>query len=113
MKIAVTSTGQDINSPVDPRFGRTAYILIIDNETFEFELIDNSENINLYTGAGIQTAIMISDKKAEVLLTRFCGPNAFKTLSAANIKVVTGVSGTVKNAVTSFNNDELAIINAH
>ncbi|HSO18459.1 MAG TPA: NifB/NifX family molybdenum-iron cluster-binding protein, partial [Desulfosarcina sp.] len=50
-------------------------------------------------GAGIQAAGMISDHQAEVLLTGFCGPNAFKALAAANIKVAGDVSGTVREAV--------------
>ncbi|MDH3567576.1 MAG: dinitrogenase iron-molybdenum cofactor biosynthesis protein, partial [Desulfobacteraceae bacterium] len=34
MKIAVTSRGKDLDSPVDPRFGRAAYILVVDTKTF-------------------------------------------------------------------------------
>ena len=41
MKIAVTSTGTDLESAVDPRFGRAAYILIVDSETIAFEALDN------------------------------------------------------------------------
>ena len=87
MKIAVTSTGTDLDSQVDPRFGRASYVLIVDSETFSFEVIDNKENVNALKGAGIQAASMLSDKGAEVLLTGFCGPNAFKVLKAAKIGV--------------------------
>ena len=31
MKLAITSKGTDLDSEVDPRFGRAAYILIVDN----------------------------------------------------------------------------------
>ena len=102
MKIAVTSKGKDINSEVDPRFGRAAYILIIDTETLEFEAIDNSDNVNSFKGAGIQAASTVSNKKAEVLLTGFCGPKAFDVLKAAGIKVADNVSGSVKEAVLNF-----------
>jgi len=102
MKIAVTSTGQDLDAPMDPRFGRAAYILIVDPDTMAFEVLDNAENVNAFKGAGIQAATMISDKHAEVLLTGFCGPNAFKTLEAANVKVAGDVSGTVREAVAAF-----------
>lgn len=102
MKIAVTSTGKDLDAPVDPRFGRAAYILIVDADTLDFEVLDNAENLNAFKGAGIQAAAMISDKQADVLLTGFCGPNAFKTLDAARIKVAGDVSGTVGEAVAAF-----------
>ena len=46
MKIAVTSTGVDLDSQVDPRFGRAAYILVVDSETFDFQVLDNKENVN-------------------------------------------------------------------
>ncbi len=104
MKIAVTSKGSDLESQVDPRFGRAKYILIIDAETLAFEALDNSENVNAFKGAGIQAATLISDKGAEALLTGHCGPNAFKTLAAAGVKVVNDVDGMVLDAVTSFKN---------
>jgi predicted Fe-Mo cluster-binding NifX family protein len=51
---------------------------------------------------------MISDKGAEVLLTGFCGPNAFTTLQAAGIKIVSDISGTVRDAVKLYNKGNLA-----
>lgn len=102
MKIAVTSSGQDLDSPVDPRFGRAAYILIVDSDSLDVEVLDNAQNVNAFKGAGIQAATMISDKHADVLLTGYCGPNAFKALDAAKIKVAGDVSGTVREAVQSF-----------
>ena len=102
MKIAITSQGQDLDSQVNPRFGRAAYILIVDTDHLGVEVIDNSENLNAFKGAGIQAAAMLSKKAAEVLLTGYCGPNAFKTLQAAGIKVVNDVAGKVKDAVDRF-----------
>jgi predicted Fe-Mo cluster-binding NifX family protein len=102
MKIAVTSTGQDLDAPVDPRFGRAAYILVVDSDTMAFEILNNAANVNAFKGAGIQAATMVSDSQAEVLLTGYCGPNAFKTLEAARIKVAGEVSGTVREAVEAF-----------
>lgn len=102
MKIAITSTGSTLQSDVDPRFGRAKYIIIVDSETKEFEAIDNTENINAFKGAGIQAATMLSDKGAEALLTGYCGPNAFKTLDAAGIKVINDVSGTIEESLEQF-----------
>lgn len=108
MKIAVTSEGIDMDSEVDPRFGRAPYLLIIDTDTTELEAIDNSANVNAFNGAGIQAAANISEKGAAVLLTGFCGPNAFKTLQAAGIKVIQDVKGNVRDAVEAFKTGKLS-----
>ncbi len=108
MKIAVTSKGTDLNAEVDPRFGRAAYILIVDTDTLEVEVLDNSSNVNAFKGAGIQAAAMVGDKGARVLLTGYCGPNAFRTLNAAGIKVVNDATGTVADAVEAFKEGKLS-----
>ena len=112
MKVAVTSKGTDIDSEVDPRFGRAAYILIVDTETFDFEALDNQENVNALKGAGIQAASMVSKKGAEVLLTGFCGPNAFKAMAAAKIGVANDASGTIKDAIQAYLDGKLPLADA-
>jgi predicted Fe-Mo cluster-binding NifX family protein len=108
MKLAVTAKGTDLDSQVDPRFGRAAYIIIVDSDSMDFEVLDNGANVNAFKGAGIQAATLVSDKGAEVLLTGFCGPNAFRTLKAANIKVVNDASGTVREAIKAFGEGQLS-----
>ncbi len=107
MRIAVTSKGIVLDSEVDPRFGRAPYILIVDTDTLAFEAVDNSSNVNAFKGAGIQAAVMISEKGAEVLMTGYCGPKAFDTLEAAGVKVVSDITGTVQDAVQSFKEDKV------
>jgi predicted Fe-Mo cluster-binding NifX family protein len=109
MKIAVTSTGKDLNSDLDPRFGRAAYFIIVDSETLEFEAIENTQNLNLPQGAGIQAGKTIVNSKAEVLITGNCGPKAFNVLNQAGIKIVTGAKGKVIDAVQQYKNNELKI----
>ena len=102
MKIAITSQGKDIDSQVDPRFGRAAYILIVDMVDETIDVLDNSENVNAFKGAGIQAAVMVANSGANILLTGYCGPNAFKTLTAAGVKVANDVFGTVRDALEIF-----------
>ena len=102
MKVAVTSKGTDLGSEVDPRFGRAAYILIVETDDDTVKVMDNSVNVKAFKGAGIQAAASVGESGAEVLLTGYCGPNAFKTLDAAGVKVANDVSGTVGEAVQAF-----------
>lgn len=106
MKIAITSKGDSLDSEVDPRFGRASFIIVVDTETLKFTALDNSENKNAFKGSGIKAATMISDNGAKALLTGYCGPNAFTTLEAAEVKVVNDVEGIVKDAVAAFNSGE-------
>ena len=99
MKVAISAKGVDLKSEVDPRFGRAAYLIIIDPQTMQFEAVDNSANVYSFKGAGIQAATLVHDKGAEVLMTGYCGPKAFQTLQAAGIKVVSDVTGTVVEAL--------------
>lgn len=102
VKIAITAKGTTLDVEVDPRFGRAPYIIIVDTESMAYEAMDNSENVNAFKGAGIQAATMVADKGAEVLLTGYCGPNAFKTVQAAGMKVVNDITGTVQEVVQKF-----------
>ena len=106
MKIAITSTGKTLESQVDPRFGRAACFIIIETETMDFSVIENS-NVAAAGGAGISSAKAVIDAGAEALLTGNCGPNAERTLSAGKIKLYTGVSGTVSEAIEFFKTDKL------
>lgn len=101
MKIAVSSTGTDLNAQVDPRFGRCQHFIVTDPDTMEFEVLENSSAVAT-VGAGIATGQFIASRGVSVMLTGNCGPNAFDVLQAAGIKVMTGVSGTVRDAVDSY-----------
>jgi predicted Fe-Mo cluster-binding NifX family protein len=107
MKIAITAVNSEVNSPVDPRFGRAQYILILDETGTLLEAVDNSQNLNAMKGAGIQAAKILADKKVDVLMTGHCGPNAFTTLKAAGIKVVVEQSGTVSEALGRLRRNEV------
>ena len=91
MKIAISSQGTELSAQVDPRFGRCQHFIIVEPETMQFEAVENS-NIMAGGGAGISSAQMMADKGVQAVLTGNCGPNAYETLSAAGIQVITGVS---------------------
>ncbi len=107
MKVAVTSTGPDLESAVDPRFGRARYILIVDTESGDFETLDNEANMNATGGAGVQAAQAVADKGVSWLITGNVGPRAFQGLQAAGIRIAIGAEGTVAQAVDAFRKGEL------
>lgn len=109
MKIAVTSNGPLLDDNVEARFGRCAYFLLIDPETMQCEAIENP-NIALGGGAGIQSAQLMSEKGVTVILTGNCGPNAFNVFGQAGIRVVVGVSGSVRHAIEQFKTGSLSSV---
>ena len=109
MRIAITSEVKDLNANLDPRFGRAGYFIIVDPETMAFEVVENSQNLNLPQGAGIQAGKTIADHHVDALITGHCGPKAFKVLQKAGTRILTGAGGKVTDAIAQFNNGELEI----
>lgn len=107
MRIAITGQGKDLSSYVDPRFGRAKWLIIVDTETGDFQAHDNSVNLNAVQGAGIQTGQNIANLGVEAVITGNVGPNAFKTLNAANVKIFLAEKQAVAEAIDSFKAGEL------
>jgi predicted Fe-Mo cluster-binding NifX family protein len=106
MKICVTSQGDNLDSQLDPRFGRCKYFLFVDEDTLDFEAIENP-NIDATGGAGIQSGQLVASKGVDTVLTGNVGPNAFETLKGAGVNVVTGLSGRIKDAIEKYKKGEV------
>ena len=65
MKVVVSSNGRDLDSRIDPRFGRCAYFIVVETDDMGFEAFEN-ENMALGGGAGIQSAQFVASKGAKV-----------------------------------------------
>ena len=102
MKIAITAQGKELSSEIDLRFGRAKWIVVVDSETDDFAAHDNVVNLNAIQGAGIQTGQNIANLGVEAVITGNVGPNAFKTLNAANVKIFLAEKQTVQDAIDSF-----------
>jgi predicted Fe-Mo cluster-binding NifX family protein len=101
MKIAVSATGGSINGTVEEKFGRAPYYLIVESETMRFGIVSNP-NVIAPHGAGPQTAQMIAEQGATVVITGQVGPKAKEALDAAGISVVEGISGKIKDAINDY-----------
>jgi len=109
MNICVTAEGKNLDSKVDPRFGRCQHFIIVDPDTLEFEAIENP-NIESMGGAGIQSAQLVASKQVKAVVTGNVGPNAFQTLQAAGVEIFTNASGIVKEAIEKYKKGELKAV---
>ncbi len=105
MKVAVTSSGQNLESNLDPRFGRAPYFLIVDTDTLDFEVKPNEQNMDLPQGAGIQAGKTVANFGVQAVITGNCGPKAYNVLHAAGIGIVTGTKGSIREVVKQFKNN--------
>ncbi|NMC61655.1 MAG: dinitrogenase iron-molybdenum cofactor biosynthesis protein [SAR324 cluster bacterium] len=107
MKIAFTSSGDNLRAPLNPHFGRAPKFLIYDLENGDFEIIDNRQNLNAVQGAGIQSAETVSASKVGAVVTGHCGPKAFQALNLAGIKVFHTDSETIAEAIEKYKSGAL------
>jgi predicted DNA-binding protein (UPF0251 family)/predicted Fe-Mo cluster-binding NifX family protein len=107
MKIAITSVDGTMEGMVDERFGRSKKLIMYDPESRNFDVIDNTQNLNAAQGAGIQSAQNAMNGGARIVISGHLGPNAFKVLGAAGIPVYTVSKMTVTQAVKEFEEGKL------
>lgn len=117
MKIAISSLGDNINSNVNPRFGRCEYFIIYDTDTEKSMSVENGGRLSS-GGAGIATAKMVADLGVKAVITGFVGPKAFAALKAAGIKMYSDAQGTVAEVIELYKQNKLnevqqANANAH
>ena len=110
MKVCISSSGNSLDSKMDPRFGRAAYFVIADTDTMEPEIIENSAAAS-GGGAGITSGQLMVDKGVTAVITGNVGPNAMNVLKAANIEIYHGVDVSVKENIAKFKKGLLEKIN--
>ena len=102
MKIAVTSLGESLESPVDQRFGRARFFVLYNLETSEWIVRDNKEYSKGVQDAGFEAAQMVVEMGAEAVITGHCGPQAFVSLSTKDVAIYEKVSGSVQDVIDSY-----------
>lgn len=107
MKIAVTTTGNTLESTMDMRFGRAKKFVIYDSDNQNFQVFDNTQNLNAAQGAGIQAAQNVVTAGAQAVITGHVGPKAFAVLNQANVPVYNTSASTVIEALEKFAKKEL------
>ena len=106
MKVAVSASGDSLDDPVDPRFGRCQYFIIVDTDSMKFEAIPNI-NMKAPSGAGIGAAQLVTERGVKGVVTGAAGPNAMAVLSQAGIRIYIGAQGSVRQAIKALERGEL------
>jgi len=112
MKIAITTSGNDLNAPLDTRFGRAPGFLIVDSETKETTYVSNEQNLNAAQGAGIQSAQNVASTGVKAVISGHFGPKAFRVLSASNIAMHPSTAATAQEALDLYLQGELSATQA-
>ena len=111
MRICITSSGPNLDSLVDPRFGRCVYFIFVDEENKRKINVVQNDAVNAIRGAGIRAAQIVIDQKAEVVITGNIGPNSFDALKSSGIKIFQAPPGIkVKDALSDFKENKLTEI---
>jgi predicted Fe-Mo cluster-binding NifX family protein len=87
MKLAITSTGNNLESKFDLRFGRSAWFCIYDkeSETIQFVVNDNKDSMG---GAGTKTAEMVAELGVKQVISGDFGPKAKSLLERFEIQMI-------------------------
>ncbi len=107
MKVALTTRGPGLDSPMDDRFGRAPYFITVETETWE---VESEENVNVAagSGAGIGSAEFLSRKGVEAVITGNVGPKASGALAAAGIVVYALGGETARDNLEAFQEGRLS-----
>jgi len=112
MKIILSTVTTDLDSAIDPRFGRGAYLMVVDTDTLQVEAHANP-GMNAQGGAGVQAAQLTADQQAKAVISGDFGPNAFDALKAACISMyLYGDCCTARQAVEHYMAGQLQCVTA-
>jgi len=111
MKIAISSTGKNLESQVAEVFGRCPYFVIAEienNKIIGREIIENTLTSQM-GGAGISTAQAVAEKGVNAVIAENIGPRALDVLRQFNIEIYNG-SGSVEDVLQKFIDSKLTKI---
>lgn len=112
MKIAISSSGQDIKGNVAEVFGRCAYFILAEIENKKIkatEAIENKDKDGM-GGVGVLTAKLMAEKDVEAVITGNVGPRALDVLKQFKIESYSG-QGAIEDAIQDFIAGKLNRIN--
>lgn len=110
MKIALTAKGRALDSKLDQHFGRAPFFIIYDVDQNQYDVVDNTDNVNAVQGAGIQAGKLLVDHGVEAVITGQVGPKAATILGTADITIYESQDETVQAALKAFQAATLKVV---
>ncbi|HPB25207.1 MAG TPA: NifB/NifX family molybdenum-iron cluster-binding protein [Bacteroidales bacterium] len=104
MKIAITSTGDSLNSTIDQRFGRCAFFAVYDTDSKSTEFIVNP-NKDGQGGVGPASVQLIASKNVTKVISGEFGAKVKPLFDSLNIQMVLvhGQEKTISDIIEMFN----------
>jgi predicted Fe-Mo cluster-binding NifX family protein len=102
MKIGLSSDGKELSDSLASNFGRCSYFIVFDSISKEISTAYQNTAKNALGGAGIQAAQSLLDNQVEVVIAPQMGPNAWKVIQGAQIKIYTGIDGSLRQNIDRF-----------
>lgn len=87
MKVAITSTGNSIESTLDQRFGRCSYFVIYDTDTKGIEFIPNP-NKDAQEGAGPASVQIVASRNVHKIISGEFGIKIKSLLDSLKIQMI-------------------------
>ncbi|MDY6868299.1 MAG: NifB/NifX family molybdenum-iron cluster-binding protein [Chloroflexota bacterium] len=88
MILIISSQGNKLESPANPRFGRTPWFIRYDTQDGTWQAFEN-QAVHQRGGAGVAAAQFLIDKGVEAAISGHFGPNAHQALSAGDVNMYT------------------------
>jgi len=111
VRVAVSAFEPGLSGAVNQEFGRAPWFVIVDPETAEAEVVDNSDNRDALGGAGVGSTELVAEHGAHAVLTGRLGPRALQALDAASIPAYKASGMSVADAVAAFKEGKLQRLN--
>ena len=95
-KLAISSMDKDLSSEIAPLFDRSSYFIIVGLGSFQ---AFKNPNVGDSNDVGVQSAQFVVDKGAGAVITNNISLEAMNELRKLNVKVYSGISGTVSQTL--------------
>lgn len=88
MKVAITSTGNSLESTIDQRFGHCAYFVIYDNESKAIEFIPNPNKKSKDKHAGTDAVQIATSRNVRKIISGDFGIRIKSLLDSMKIQMI-------------------------